>query len=102
MFNCSPCEVLITSEDAEVWEWEYTVLDRLCKGNDRLSIALKDGFVRSASFKQGLLAPRRDDLQPLLELRRQAAPNFADAAHREEDLVGAPHSPVFAQSTSGK
>lgn len=102
MFNSSPCEVLITSEDAEAWEWDYTVLDRLCKGNDRLSIALKDGFVRSASFKHGLLAPRRDDQEPLLEPRRQAAPNFADGAPRETGLVGASHSPAYAQSAAGK
>lgn len=89
MFNCSPCEVLITSEDAEVWGWDYRVLDRLSKGNDRLSIALQDGFVRSASFKHGLLAPRCDDQEPLLVPRRQSPPNLAKAGPRPSDFVTA-------------
>lgn len=72
MFNASPCDVVVTADVAEVWEWPYTTLDALCKGNDRLAIALKDGFVRSASFKHGLLADRCDDRAPLVEAARAA------------------------------
>lgn len=102
MFNCSPCEVLVTSEDAEVWEWDYSVLDRLCKGNDRLSIALKDGFVRSASFKHGLLAPRRDDQDPLIEPQRQTWPSMDIAGSRQADVPGGLPSRAYAPSGAGK
>lgn len=102
MFNSSPCDVLITSEDAEVWEWEYSVLDQLCKGNDRLAVALKDGFVRSASFKHGLLAPRCDDQEPLLEPRRAAPSNLADAGPRQAGLAGESLGRAYVASTTGK
>lgn len=88
MFNCSPCQVSVISEEAEVWEWEYATLDALCKGNDRMAIALKDGFVRSASFKHGLLVARCDDQPPLLEpARKPIAPNTAEGT-RPSSLAG--------------
>lgn len=77
MFNASPCEVKVTSDTAVVWEWEYSKLNELCKNNDRLAIALKDGFVRSASFKHGLLVARCDDEAPLLEPVRNAQASAA-------------------------
>jgi len=81
MFNASPCEVKVTSDIAVVWEWEYTELDKLCKNNDRLATALRDGFVRSASFKHGLLVARCDDEAPLLEpVRNTSAQATAQAA----------------------
>jgi hypothetical protein len=61
MFNSSPCEVVVTSDKAEVWSWSYETLDKLCRNNDRLASALKDGFVRSAGLKHGLLVHRDHD-----------------------------------------
>lgn len=62
-YDQSPCTVVVVSENAEVWEWSYQVLDRLTKDNPRLLAALRDGFLRSACFKHGLLQSRLDDRQ---------------------------------------
>jgi hypothetical protein len=64
-FDKSPCEVLITSETADLWEWDYATLDGLTQKNARLLAALRDGFLRSACFKHGLLAPRENDPSPV-------------------------------------
>lgn len=64
-YNQSPCEVMVTSPSAEVWEWSYEALDRLTAKNPRLLAALRDGFLRSACFKHGLLQVRRHDAKPI-------------------------------------
>lgn len=73
MFNSSPCDVTVTSDTAEVWTLSYETLDKLCAKNDRLAAALKDGFIRSASFKHGLLIERAHDSAPSVEPSRSAA-----------------------------
>ena len=49
-FDKSPCAVIVTSDEAELWEWDYGVLDELTRRNARLLAALRDGFLRSACF----------------------------------------------------
>ena len=63
-FNASPCEVVVVSDEAEVWEWSYISLDKICRNNQRLLAALRNGFLRSACFKHGLLQKRQDDSPP--------------------------------------
>lgn len=63
-FNKSPCDVTITSAEAEIWQWDYETLNRLTKNNPRLLSALRDGFLRSACFKHGLLQKRGNDCPP--------------------------------------
>lgn len=64
-FDKSPCAVIVTSDEAELWEWDYGVLDELTRRNARLLAALRDGFLRSACFKHGLLTPRSSDPKPV-------------------------------------
>lgn len=64
-FNQSPCEVMVTSPSAEIWEWSYERLNRLTARNPRMLAALRDGFLRSACFKHGLLQVRRHDAKPI-------------------------------------
>lgn len=80
MFNSSPCDVTITSDTAEVWTWRYETLDKLCAKNDRLAAALKDGFIRSASFKHGLLIERSHDTAPFVESARSVVSHVAVTA----------------------
>ena len=63
-FNTSPCQVVVVSDEAEVWEWSYVSLDKICSNNQRLLAALRNGFLRSACFKHGLLQKRQDDSPP--------------------------------------
>ena len=41
--------------------WDYTTLDNLTAKNPRMLAALRDGFIRSAAFKHGLLRERTHD-----------------------------------------
>lgn len=54
--DASPCKIVVESQRAIVWRWQYDTLRRLLVGNNRLHAALSDAFVRSAGFKHGLLA----------------------------------------------
>jgi hypothetical protein len=54
------------------------------------------------SFKHGLRTPRCDDQEPLLEPRRVAPSNLADAGSRLVGLVGESHGRAYVASTTGK
>ena len=60
-FNASPCSVLSASDAVHLLVWDYTTLDNLTAKNPRMLAALRDGFIRSAAFKHGLLRERTHD-----------------------------------------
>lgn len=64
-FDKSPCSVVVTSESAQLWHWDYETLDELTRKNPRMLASLRDGFLRSACFKHGLLKPRENDTDPI-------------------------------------
>ena len=64
-FDKSPCSVVVTSESAQLWHWDYQTLDELTRKNPRMLASLRDGFLRSACFKHGLLKPRENDTDPI-------------------------------------
>ena len=68
-YNKSPCAVTVTSETAHILEWSYDELDALTRDNPRMLAALRDGFLRSACFKHGLLQARTHDLEPIWQER---------------------------------
>ena len=64
-YNQSPCSIHVTSSKGLILEWSYEDLDLLIKTNPRMLAAIRDGFLRSACFKHGLLQERSHDAEPL-------------------------------------
>lgn len=63
----------VTSETAHILEWSYAELDALTQNNPRMLAALRDGFLRSACFKHGLLQARTHDIDPIWQERHPIA-----------------------------
>ena len=60
-YNASPVDIVVTSHELTVIEWDYAELKKISSKSSRLDAALQNGFVHSAGLKHGLLAEPKND-----------------------------------------